>query len=177
MRRYFVLNSFDGLYTMLGIIIGAYVAGHHNSGVVLGSGFAGIIALGISGASSAYFTEKAERERALERLESSMLTGLHGTIQDESQSFASFATAFVNGFSPIFAALIMVTPFLLSTQDIMLVETAFQMSIVIGLVEIFSLGSFLGYMNRGNTILYGLRMLFVAAITAILGIIFGVIFG
>lgn len=176
-RRYFVLNGFDGLYTMLGIIIGAYVSGHHDPRVVLGAGFAGIIALGISGASSAYFTEKAERERTLKELESSMLTDLHNTIHGKSQSFASFTSAFVNGFSPIFAAFIMAIPFLLSTKNIITVEVAFPLSIIIGLIEIFSLGYYLGYISRGNRMLYAIRMLAVAGVTAIAGIIVGQIFG
>ena len=165
------------MYTMLGIIIGAYVSGHHDPRIVLGSGFAGVIALGISGSASAYYTEKAERERGLKKLESSMLTDLRGTLHDESQSFASFMTAFVNGFSPILAAIVMAAPFLLSMRGIMVVEDAFLLSIVIGLTEIFSLGYYLGYISRGNSIFYGLRMLFVAAITGVSGTIIGMAFG
>jgi len=48
-RRYFVMNAFDGALTMLGVVIGAYIAGS--------------IAMGASGMSGAYMAEKAEREK------------------------------------------------------------------------------------------------------------------
>ena len=37
-RRYFIMNAFDGATTILGIVVGAYVAGVTNQFCVIGSG-------------------------------------------------------------------------------------------------------------------------------------------
>ena len=60
-RRYFVMNAFDGALTMLGVIFGAYVSGVLKPMIIISAGIAGSIAMGVSGMSGAYMTEKAER--------------------------------------------------------------------------------------------------------------------
>ena len=65
-RRYFVMNAFDGALTMLGVVIGAYVSGIiEQSTVIISAGIAGSVAMGVSGVSGAYMTEKAERTKKL----------------------------------------------------------------------------------------------------------------
>lgn len=176
-RRYLVLNGFDGLYTTLGIIVGSYFAGHHSPNVVLGAGLAGVLALGVSGAASAYLTERAERGRTLKELERSMLTDLHGTVQEEAAEFASFFTAIVNGFSPVAAAFVMLSPFFLAVAGLIPVEVAFPISMIIAVIEVFTLGYYLGCIHGANRISYGMRMLAVAVVTAIIGFAIGKIFG
>ena len=60
-RRYFVMNAFDGATTVLGIVIGAYVAGITNEFWVIWSGLGATLAIGLSGFAGAYMTEEAER--------------------------------------------------------------------------------------------------------------------
>jgi predicted membrane protein (TIGR00267 family) len=176
-RRYFVLNGFDGLYTMLGIIVGSYVAGHHEAGIVLGTGLAGVIALGISGSATAYFTEKAIRERELNKLEKSMLTDLDGTIQDDARSFATIFAALVNGFSPIFMAMMMVIPFLISKFNMIAVENAFIYSLMIGIIEISLVGYYLGEISdKKKRLGYSIRMVGIALIAATASYLIGIIF-
>jgi len=45
-RRYFVMNAFDGALTMLGVVIGAYVAGILEPIIIITAGIAGSIAMG-----------------------------------------------------------------------------------------------------------------------------------
>ncbi|MFH1836076.1 MAG: hypothetical protein ABH851_07810 [Methanobacteriota archaeon] len=176
-RRYLVLNGFDGLYTMLGIIIGSYVSGHHTSGVVLGAGLAGVMALGFSGVSSAYLAEKAERTRKLRDLERAMLADLSGTVQEEAVEFASIFTALVNGFSPVLAAFIMLSPFFAAHLGLVSVEAAFPLAIIVGSFEVFFLGYYLGGISGGGRLSYGLRMLLIAGATALVSYVVGTIFG
>ena len=61
MRRYFVVNGFDGALTMLGLITGFLVSAPVELAVVIGSCLGAAIALGVSGVSSAYISEAAER--------------------------------------------------------------------------------------------------------------------
>jgi predicted membrane protein (TIGR00267 family) len=63
-RRYFVVNGFDGALTMLGLVIGFLISGTTDLSVIINVCLGAAIALGMSGASSAYVSEAAERERA-----------------------------------------------------------------------------------------------------------------
>jgi len=69
MRRYFVVNGFDGALTTLGLIMGFYVSDRVDLMVVITSCLAAALALGMSGISSAYISEAAERRRNLVQLE------------------------------------------------------------------------------------------------------------
>ena len=173
-RRYFILNGFDGLYTMLGIIIGAYVAGHQEPGIVLGAGLSGIMALGLSGSASAYISERTEQERELERLERHMLTELDSTLQGKARVFGSLFTAMVNGFAPIITSLIMVSPFFLAAWGWIGIENAFVGSILLGVLEIFGFGCLLGQRMKNSVKLqYGMYMLGAASITAVVSYFIG----
>ena len=71
-RRYFVVNGFDGALTMLGILSGFHVSEARDLRLVLGACLGAAIALGMSGLSSAYISERAadiyDIERRLLRL-------------------------------------------------------------------------------------------------------------
>ncbi|MHA1109728.1 MAG: VIT1/CCC1 transporter family protein [Promethearchaeota archaeon] len=69
-RRYFVMNAFDGVLTSLGLIISNFAlfiagtAGNVTSQSILITGYATTIAIGISGLTGAYLTETAELRRS-----------------------------------------------------------------------------------------------------------------
>ena len=75
-RRYFVVNGFDGALTMLGLITGFELAGDVDIDVILGACVGTAVALGVSGLTSAYLSEAAERRRALAELEGAMVSDL-----------------------------------------------------------------------------------------------------
>jgi predicted membrane protein (TIGR00267 family) len=66
-RRCFVKNGFDGSMTMLGIIVGAWVVNATQTEIIVTSGLGACLAMGISGVSGAYMTERAERKRDLKK--------------------------------------------------------------------------------------------------------------
>ena len=165
-ERYLVLNGFDGLYTMMGIIVGSYVAGHHDPSIVLASGLSGIVALGISGSATAYVSEKAMREKELKNLEGYMLLKLDKTIHKDAGDFAALFSSLVNGFSPVFAASIMAIPFIMAKMNLMNVEDAFKYSLIIGGIEVFTVGAYLGKISKESKMKYGFRMLAIAFIAA-----------
>ena len=80
LRRYFVMNAFDGALTMLGIVLGAVVAGATNEKIIIGAGVSASFAMGISGFVGAFMTERAERERLIKELERALLTDLDDTM-------------------------------------------------------------------------------------------------
>jgi len=165
-RRYFVMNAFDGALTMLGVIIGAFVAGSLESRIIITAAVAGSIAMGASGMSGAYMTEKAERKKKLKKLEKAMLTDMKDSVHDRSHRFASFFAAIVDGGSPAMAAMIVVSPFFLSNFAVISNEIAFFSSIAITLIMLTLLGTYLAKISDESMIRYGVQMLAVGLITA-----------
>ena len=123
-RRYFVMNAFDGALTMLGVVIGAYVAGRLEPTPIISAAIAGSIAMGASGMSGAYMAEKAERTKKLKDLERAMLTDMKNGLHDKSHRFAAIFAAVVDGISPAIAAMIVVSPFIVSRFGIITIYTA-----------------------------------------------------
>ncbi len=167
-RRYFVMNAFDGALTMLGVIIGAHIANVHHSIYIISAGLSGSIAMGVSGISGAYMTEKAEREKKLKNLEKAMLENLRESIHYRSYRFAALVVALVDGLSPSIAATLVITPFLLSYVGLMGYEMAFFVAVLLTLLLLFFLGIYLARVSNESMILYGAEMLAVGGITAFL---------
>ena len=60
-RRYAVMNAFDGVITILGIILGSKLLGSAEAGQIVAAGVGALTAMGVSGASGTYITEMAEQ--------------------------------------------------------------------------------------------------------------------
>jgi len=168
-RRYFVMNAFDGALTMLGVVIGAAVSGYlENSTIIISAGIAGSIAMGASGMSGAYMTEKAERTKKLKDLERAMLTNMKDGLHGKSHRFAAIFAAIVDGVSPAAAAMIVISPFFLANYGIITAVTAFYTTIAITLIVLSLLGVYLAKISDESMIKYGLQMLLVGILTAFL---------
>jgi predicted membrane protein (TIGR00267 family) len=168
-RRYFVMNAFDGALTMLGVVIGAYVSGVIDQPtVIISAGIAGSIAMGASGVSGAYMTEKAERTKKIKDLEKAMLTDLKDGLHGKSHRFAAIFAAVVDGVSPALASMAVVSPFFLVNFNIITSEIAFFACIIITLIVLCLLGIYLAKISDESMIKYGIQMLLVGLITAFL---------
>ena len=167
-RRYFVMNAFDGALTMLGVVIGAYVAGILEPMPIISAAIAGSIAMGTSGMSGAYMTEKAERTKKLKELEKAMLTDLKNGLHHKSHKFATIFAALIDGISPALAAMLVVSPFFMVNPGIITVETAFFTCIVLTLTVLSLLGVYLAKISDESMIRYGVQMLLVGCVTAFL---------
>jgi predicted membrane protein (TIGR00267 family) len=165
-RRYFVMNAFDGALTMLGVVVGAAVAGVENSITIISAGLAGSIAMGASGMSGAYMTEKAERTKKLKKLEKAMLTDMKDGLHHRSHKFATYFAALVDGLSPAFAAMIVISPFFLANFTIIDYFSAFYSSIAITLILLTTLGVYLARISDESMFRYGLQMLLVGIVVA-----------
>lgn len=165
-RRLFVMNAFDGVLTIMGVVLGAYLSGVQDSGFVITAGVGGSIAMGISGMSGAYMAERAERMRDIRKLESAMLRDLDGTHVVRAFRTASIAVALVDGLSPAIAALLLISPFLLVPMISM--STAAVLSLALGLVVLFLLGLFLARISEEVALISGLKMLLVGVLTIII---------
>lgn len=165
-RRYFVVNGFDGALTMLGIIMGFGLDEDVDPRVVASACTGAGIALGISGISSAYISESAERRRALRELEAAMLTDLERSAHGLAARVVPLAVAIVNGLAPFLTSLLVILPVWLSALQITLPWSPLRMSLGIAFVVIFLFGVFLGRVSGRFWLTSGLRTLLVAMVTA-----------
>jgi predicted membrane protein (TIGR00267 family) len=147
-RRYLVMNSFDGALTILGVITGTYLAGGtDHPRVILSAGFGASLAMGISGFMGTYLTERSERTIDPNYEEEDVKSNIHKD---------SLFLAFVDGFSPALMTFVAVIPFVLAFSNIISVQTAFLLSMVLIMGELFGLGAFLGKIAGKNIVLHGI---------------------
>jgi predicted membrane protein (TIGR00267 family) len=165
MRRYFVVNGFDGALTMLGLIMGFYVSDRIDLAVVITSCLAAALALGMSGISSAYISEAAERRRDLAQLEKAMGTSLDESHHAQAARWIPWLVALVNGIAPLLIALIVIVPLWLARGGIVLGLEPLLAAMVVALVIIFLLGVFLGRVGGIFWLWSGLQSLAVALVT------------
>lgn len=164
-RRYFVVNGFDGALTMLGLIMGFYVSDRIDLAVVITSCLAAALALGMSGISSAYISEAAERRRDLAQLEKAMGTSLDESHHAQAARWIPWLVALVNGIAPLLIALIVIVPLWLARGGIVLGLEPLLAAMVVALVIIFLLGVFLGRVGGIFWLWSGLQSLAVALVT------------
>jgi len=153
-RRYFAMNSFDGILTILGVIIGSYIAGVKDYHVIVSAGFGVSIAMGISGFWGTYMTEKAERKKKVKELGKATLSDLKNTNIGKAEHSATLIVSAIDGISPFLAAFIVITPFFLIN-----ITYAYLFSTIIAFILLALLGGFLGHISSENIIISGLKMI------------------
>ena len=168
MRRYFVVNGFDGALTMLGLILGFLLSGTRDPTIVINVCLGAAIALGMSGLSSAYVSESAERRRALNQLEKAMIDDLHESAHGEAARGVPLMIALVNGLAPLVMSLLILVPLFLARIGIPLPLSPLYAAIVVALLIIFLLGVFLGRISGVSWLRSGIQTLAVAIVTAAL---------
>ncbi|MBT4890621.1 MAG: hypothetical protein HON65_13820 [Rhodospirillales bacterium] len=167
-RRYFVVNGFDGALTMLGLNLGFLVSTPTELSVIISVCLGAAIALGMSGLSSAYVSESAERRRALTKLEAAMVTNLQESSHGEAARWVPMLIALVNGSAPLTISLIILTPLWLSNAGFRLPLSPLYAAIIIALMLIFLLGAYLGRISGVSWLRSGIQTLSVALVTAAL---------
>ena len=161
-RRYFVVNGFDGVLTMLGIIMGFYISGEPRAAVIVNTCLGAAIALTVSGLTSAYISEAAERRNSLRQLEQAMVADLADSAYGKATRLIPALIALVNGLAPLLLSLLIILPFWFSAY---LPLSPLPVAIGISLVVIFFLGVFLGQVSGIFWLWSGLRTLLIALAT------------
>jgi predicted membrane protein (TIGR00267 family) len=164
-RRYFITNGFDGALTMLGMMAGFYTHADTDVAVALSASMGGAVALFMSGISSAYLSEAAERKKELNELEQALIKDLKQSDYGEASRFLPIIVALVNGFSPLLISLLIVSPLWWLALGYPLPWSPFVLAILIALVTIFLLGLFLGSISKTFWLWAGLRTLAIALLT------------
>jgi predicted membrane protein (TIGR00267 family) len=157
-RRYFAMNSFDGILTILGVLVGSDLAEVRTAAVVIVTGMATSVSMGVSGLWGAYLTESAERRKSLDDLEDYTLTDLSDTRIGRASRFAVVVVALVDGLAPLLASSLVLLPFFFARLwgDIVY---SYYLSVAVAMVTLFGLGAFLGRISRQNILIAGLKMI------------------
>ncbi len=164
-RRYFVVNGFDGALAMLGLLAGFNVSGQVPLSIVITSCLATALALAMSGVSSAYISESAERRRSLNELEEAMVSPLPESHHARAASWVPWLVAVVNGAAPMLFALLIIAPLWLAENGLDLHADPLFVAGGVAFVIIFLLGVFLGRVGGTFWLWSGLRSLAVGATT------------
>lgn len=157
-RRCLANNGFDGILTMIGVLMGSFISGITESRIVLATGLATCLAMGISGFSGAYVTESAERKKVLRELEQAMLSDLHNTKQARASRFAVIVVSLIDGLSPLLSGMTVLLPFAL-TGLWGNINISYGISVGVAMLGLFGLGAFLGRVAKENILLSGGRMM------------------
>lgn len=171
-RRYFAMNAFDGVLTIIGVLMGNFTAGVKDAHIVVTTGLATCVAMGISGLWGAYLTEAAERQRELLELEQVTLTNLQDTRLGEASRAAVVIVAVVDGLSPFLAALIVLIPFFVP-QLFPTLQYTYLAALGLAMLALFGLGAFLGRISRQNIAVYGLRTVIAGGISIVISLLLG----
>ena len=164
-RRALANNAFDGVLTMIGVLMGNYLGGVRTAGTVIRIGIATSISIGVSGLWGAYLAESAERGRELAELERMSLTDLGETKIGRASRVAVVVVSLVDGLSPFVSSMIVLIPLFVASL-IGNILISYALSMALGLVSLFGLGMFLGHISGRSLVGYGLRTV-VAGIVAI----------
>lgn len=171
-RRYFAMNAFDGVLTIIGVLMGNLTAGVNNPKIVVSTGLATSVAMGVSGLWGAYLTETAERKRGLIELSSQTLTDLNDTRIGRASRVAAVIVALVDGLSPFLAAMLVLTPFF-AFGLFPSITWVYYTSLGMALLTLFALGLFLGHISHENLIMYGVKTIIAGVISIIISLLLG----
>ena len=171
-RRYLIMNAFDGALSILSVIASAYFVGATDPRIIVAIGLANCMAMGISGFTGTFMTERAERMRRLRELESVMLTDLSESDFNKVSLVAPIYVAFIDGIAPVLAALVSLSPLFFAILLPVDAILAIQVAIGLNLATLFTLGAFLGRVSRTNVAISGLKMVAIGLITALLCVMF-----
>ena len=164
-RRYFVVNGFDGALTMLGLVTGFHLTGTEDLRVMISGCVGAAVALGISGVTSAYLSETAERRRSLAKLEEAMLHDLSESQHARAARFLPLLVALINGAAPLLFSLIIILPLWLARAGVTLPFGPLPFAIMLALACIFALGIFLGRIGGTHWLLSGVKALLIGVLT------------
>ncbi len=170
-RRYFAMNAFDGVLTTIGVLVGGYFGGIDSERAIFIVVLTTAVGMGVSGFYGSYLVERAERDRAMRELEESTLSSLEDTTIASASRYATIVIALIDGASPFGAALIAMIPF--AFVGVVSIHAAYFLAVLVGLVELFCLGLFLGSISRDRLWYSGVKLVLAGVIALVISLLLG----
>jgi predicted membrane protein (TIGR00267 family) len=170
-RRYFAMNAFDGVLTTIGVLVGGYFGHIDEPRAIFVVVLTTAVGMGVSGFYGSYLVERAERDRAMRELEESTLSSLQDTTIASASRYATIVIALIDGASPFAAAMIAMIPF--AFAGTIGIHAAYYLAVVVGMVELFGLGVFLGSISRERLWFSGIKLVFAGVIALVISLLLG----
>ena len=165
-RRYFVTNTFDGVLTIFGVLLGSFLAGLMDPHVIVTMSLGAGAAIFVSGVWGTYLAESAERTKSRKDLEKKMLRNLDQTQISEAERFATIYVSLIDGISPLVAIIFVLIPFFAAASSLIGIVNAYYSSFLLCIVLFVFLGVFLGKLSKENLLVSAAKSLMVGLICA-----------
>jgi len=165
-RRYFLMNTFDGVMTVLGLVLGGLIAGSESPSTILKIGFGAGISMAVSGVWGAYVAEISERKREIKEISRAVMRDIEETKIGRAHRFASIVIAIVDGLSPVVAVSAALSPFFFTVLSI---RSMYILSITICFSVLALLGIFSALIARERILSSAAKMLLAGVASAVLG--------
>ncbi|MCF7874820.1 MAG: VIT1/CCC1 transporter family protein [Candidatus Omnitrophica bacterium] len=156
--RYLNRGLIDGSLSVMGVIIGAF---NPNIELIISAGLAGALANAASNLIAAFSAEQATGYKYLKDLEEDLLIDLRNTGKEKEIKRKIKKSALTDGISTLLGGVIPLLPFFLLKA-----KQALMASIIVTLLLFVVLGVYYGRLSKKNIIISGLKMAFIALVTA-----------
>jgi predicted membrane protein (TIGR00267 family) len=170
-RRYFIVNGFDGALAMLGLNVGFLMSEGVSISTAISACTGTAIALSVSGLSSGYVSEAAERRKELHELERAMVTDLDASVHGTAARYVPWLISLVNGMAPLLIAMVIITPLWLHHSGVGWPFPPIESAIGAAFLAVFLLGILLGRISGTFWLWAGIRTLLIALLTSIVIIV------
>src|SRR3989338_362091 len=146
-RRYIVMNSFDGTLTSLGILIAMKLSNITDVKLIVISAIGVIFATGISGVWGAYLVEKAELKHELAELHR---LSPKEDLEERRREFKQLTIlmGIANGASSALIGLVIISPFFMASIGTLSVSNAVNYSFFLVFLALILIGSFTARIAR-----------------------------
>ncbi|MEM5811487.1 MAG: hypothetical protein QXG91_01970 [Candidatus Aenigmatarchaeota archaeon] len=159
-RRYFIINSFDGIILVLSIFLIFFISGYFSRILIIKTVLAASFGASLSGFIGAYFSEISERKHYRKKYEKLLLRSLKGSIIQKYEKYAAILMGLIEGLSPMIFAIFALLPIFL-IPDIIL---SILFGMLICIFEIIFIGYFLSNIAGERKIETILKLLFISIV-------------
>lgn len=159
-RRYIIINTFDGALTILGIIVAIMVSGIKDPDLVIIPSIGASVAMCVSGIWGSYAAERAEIRKKIRSIEAHMMKSLDNTSFARKREQMALVIGVVDGVIPLIIALILIFPFFFVNPGMISLQWAYYISLFLVSINLFILGMFAGKIAHESMVKQGLLMLF-----------------
>ena len=161
-QKYMINTLFDAINSILGVVIGLYLAEEGSTYIFIMSVISTAIALGISSGTSIYEAEYFEQLREIKKIEKHMITNFEekNPLLAKKAKLMGFGVGIMNFLTPLIIALIF-------TAVLALLSLSWAFWTIVGLsaLILFVTGLIFGKINQLSPLRRGVRMLVIGLVT------------
>lgn len=129
------------------------------------------IALCVSGLSSGYVSEAAERRKELHELEQAMVSDLDASVHGTAARYVPWMISLVNGMAPLLVAIVIITPLWFYNSGVGWPFPPIESAIGAAFITVFLLGILLGRVSGTFWLWAGIRTVLIASVTSVVIIV------